>query len=279
MSDFDALERSEQDGAPVELYKFATAECATSYWTSAERDVVHDGHTWVSASIRRDRVEVSNEKVRNNLKLAVSRSFPIADLFRVQPPSDVISVSVYRYHRGDGDTTVLWLGRVLTCTWQGAEAELYCEPASTSLSRTGLRRLYQANCPHVLYGKACKVNKDVHAAEAVVMGIDGLKLHVDPIPDKPYSGGFVDWIPGQSSNSGAGSDGCRVERRFITNKFGNQFWLLYPFSGIAPGDVVVIYPGCDHTMAMCNSTYSNIENYGGMPFIPTKNPFAGTQVY
>lgn len=36
---------------------------------------------------------------------------------------------------------------------------------------------------------------------------------------------------------------------------------------------VYVYPGCNRTIFDCNSTFNNIANYGGFPWIPVVNPF------
>jgi hypothetical protein len=43
------------------------------------------------------------------------------------------------------------------------------------------------------------------------------------------------------------------------------------------GDAVVLYPGCDQTVATCQTKYNNFLNFGGHPFIPIANPSAITQ--
>jgi hypothetical protein len=32
--------------------------------------------------------------------------------------------------------------------------------------------------------------------------------------------------------------------------------------------------GCDHSVSTCAARFGNLANYGGFPFIPTKNPFS-----
>jgi hypothetical protein len=51
------------------------------------------------------------------------------------------------------------------------------------------------------------------------------------------------------------------------------------FDGIAVGQAVTLYPGCDHTTTTCDGKFSNLNNYGGFPHIPTKNPFGGSPIF
>jgi len=40
------------------------------------------------------------------------------------------------------------------------------------------------------------------------------------------------------------------------------------------------YPGCNHALnGDCHNKFNNALNYQGQPFIPKKNPFAGSTIY
>lgn len=265
---YDTNELSVQLGAPVELYDFAQGSVEWHY-TSAEVIALEVGDTtYTSAAIERSKLESSAEKARNTITLTVARNFAIAELFRVAPPSEVISITIRRVHRGDitdspPDVITAWVGRVLTCEWSGAEAKLKCEPITVSLARTGLRRVYQAACPYALYGSECGVLKTSFDHATTVASISGLVLTVNSVGTGDYSGGFVEWV----------NDDGITERRFITSDSGTALTLMQPFSGISVSDNVTIYPGCDHTLTTCDATFSNALNYGGQPYFPEKNPF------
>ena len=38
------------------------------------------------------------------------------------------------------------------------------------------------------------------------------------------------------------------------------------------------FAGCDRTFATCQSKFGNSLNFGGFPWIPVKNPFAGDSI-
>ena len=40
-------------------------------------------------------------------------------------------------------------------------------------------------------------------------------------------------------------------------------------SAVTPGDLFLILPGCDRTLATCTSVFNNAVHFGGFPFIPT----------
>lgn len=281
---YAAEETGTQSGAPVELYTFdygASAYRYTSRESSFTDTTVSPNRVYTSASIDRTPIESTQEEARNALKLTVARDFAVADLFRVAPPSDPINVTVRRVHRGDTTSMiVIWVGRVLNCVFEGARAVLTCEPITVSLARTGLRRLYGIPCPYALYGQGCGLTKATYANTKRVLAVSGLTVTVGSLPAGfSFDGGFVEWV----------DDDGNTQRRFIESRSGptgspeqNVLTLTQAFTGLAvtsPLQSITVYPGCDHTLATCNSVYSNAANYGGWPFIPSKNPFRGDPVY
>jgi hypothetical protein len=67
-------------------------------------------------------------------------------------------------------------------------------------------------------------------------------------------------------------------RHMIVNDYGGGVELLYPVA-IEVGTEVQLTVGCDHSTATCASRFGNLDNFGGFPFIPTKNPFSGTPIF
>lgn len=272
---FNAYEASTQLGKPVELYEFMNGMDLYRY-TSADHDVEYEGETFIAYPLQRTAIATTAEKGRNNLQIKGPRNIPIADIFRVQPPSDVVTLTVYRYHEIDPDAEriVLWVGRVLNVKWDSAlTVTIYCEPITVSLERPGLRRLFQRQCPHVLYGNKCGMSggpqKIDYAVSATITAADGITLTsaaFDALADNYLAGGFIEYeLP--SGN---------IDRRFIATHVGADVGINFPSSDIYVGMTVTAYPGCDHTLATCNSKFSNSANYGGMPFIPQKDPMDGS---
>jgi hypothetical protein len=49
--------------------------------------------------------------------------------------------------------------------------------------------------------------------------------------------------------------------------------VMLPYSGVAIGDGLKLTAGCDHVIQTCRTKFANEVNYGGFPWIPTRNPF------
>lgn len=269
---YDARERSAQDGRPVEIYTWARGATLWRF-TSADRDQVVAGDTYASHVIRRNSIEQGSEMNRSALKLTVPRDFPIAELYRVAPPTEVVAVTLRRFHAGDGELATLWTGRVVNVAWSDdlSQATITHEPIYTSLRRTGLRRLYGRLCPHVLYGPACRADRDEFGVLGAVVTVGPATASAPEwaaFPAGYFDGGYLEW-----------PEGGGLERRFIVAHSGDTLTLDRRAPGLAQAALATAYPGCEHTLAACQSKFDNVPNYGGQPFIPEKSPFGGDPVY
>lgn len=269
---YDARESGLQTGEPVELYEFQRG--ATFYrYTSADTDIVFGGNTYTAATLSRNAIEATQEVARNALNVSCARTLPIVQLFNPLPPSDVVLLTVRRFHRDDSEVAIIWIGRVLNVSWRGLQAEIRCESVYSSIKRPGLRRMYQRQCPHVLYSTACGVNRATYKVTRTVQSINGLAVTLNDMgafASGYFAGGYVEF----TTSTGA------VERRSIGAHAGAVVALNFQPLGLVAAASVDLYPGCDHTTGANGcARYANLLNYGGMPYIPEKNPFDGTPIY
>lgn len=260
-----AQENSVASGRPVELYRFALGTQRWTY-TSGQTAVTYQSETYDPAAIRRSSIEQGNELNRASIEITLPRDNPLAGLFIASPPEGVVSVTVYRQHAGDAETIVLWKGRVGVARLSGSELTLKCEPVATSLKRTGLRARYQLICRHALYSAGCGALKDIFRVDGVVAAVTGATVHVAAAASKP-DGYFV---AGMLETDGGA--------RMIVGHAGVNVTLVAPMPSLGAGMAVRLYAGCDHSMATCRDRFGNLANYGGFPFIPVKNPFAGDPI-
>lgn len=265
-----ARETSVDAASPIELYEFRRGAGVWRY-TSAPDDIDYDTFTFLAVPLVRSGIEQTNEAGRAGLRVTLPRDTDVVQPFVATPPSEVTLLTVYRQHRQDVETAVVWMGRVLNAEWRGSEVELNCEPVYTSLQRTGLRRLYQRNCPHVLYGGACGASPITHRVQGTVSGVSGAAITVPSaagFATGNFAGGYATW-----------QAGGLTEKRMIVAHAGDLVTLSAVPPGLSAGAAVMLYPGCDHTLVTCEAKFANSANFGGFPFIPTKNPFGGSPIY
>lgn len=266
---FETPELSVQDGAPAELLTF-TYGTVTYRHINAPASRIIGGELYTSESFSIPNVASSAERARNSIDISVRRDHPIALLFRVTPPTQVITVTYGKVHNTDLTEEVLtpFVGRVLNCDWAGIVGNLNCEPISQSQKRNGNCRKYGRTCTAALY--SCGVQLADFESATTVSSVSGLVLNVAAVnPAYTYRGGFVTWT----------DDDGNDQYRYIDGQTTTALTLTIPFQGIAATDAVRIAPGCDRSLATCNAVFGNGLNYPAFPLLPTKNPFDGTPIY
>ncbi len=250
----------------VELYAFAS-NSAQFYLTPHEFDVDLDGNLYKSLALERNELALGAEAAKAGLDLKLP---PNCDLMRHllanSLTGDTTSITL-RIGRRDtwGDywwiSGTRWMGRVLGVEVADDVARVRCESAQVSLKRIGLRRLYSRKCSHVLYSAACGASPI--SASALVSNSNGRNVDLDGGTPGSVSGGLAGgWL---QTPEGA--------RHMILNDYGGGVELLYPVA-IEVGTEVLLTVGCDHSTATCESRFGNLDNYGGFPAIPSKNPFS-----
>jgi len=264
----EAFEESRTQGNPDALYLFSVGGRSYPY-TDYERELTIEGITYQPIAIDRDSINTSGTLDKSQLRVRMPRSEDIPQLFRIFPPSDVVSLIIYEGHHEDPDLQFLciWSGRVLGCGHQGTTAELTCEPVSTSLRRSGLRRRWQYTCPLVLYGAECGLNKDDHFITTTASAMQGAYMSFSAGWNGSYDaarfvGGVVSWT----------YDGAIYMRSILkVDAANNKLLLDGVVQNISVGASVKVYLGCAHTLSACTEL-GNILNFGGQESIPKQNP-------
>lgn len=266
-----------------ELYRFVKGG---TIWTLTNIDEPYDynGETYLPVPISRGTTEQNDELSRANLSITLSVFHQIAaELVRYRD-EQVLSLTLFRVEEdwnGSEMVSVVWKGRVTSATAAGSEVDLKCESVFTSLRRPGLRARYQRTCRHTLYGTACGLLKELFAWPGVLTSIAGTSMVVPEAAGKPdgyFTGGMV----------GTPDGGFR----FIMQHVGTNLTLSYPIPSLEAevagygnnygnnygGVAVTLYPGCDHLKQTCLDKFNNLDNFGGFPWIPTRNPMDGSSI-
>lgn len=280
MTSFLDAEQSLNVSSPIELFDVRYGAVSWHY-TSGDSSFFDEAtaRLYETLAIRRSRVVFSNDLTKGTLEVELQRDAPFLDLFRVAPPSGVVSLTVRRTHHtaAPGEIAVIWKGRILNVDWDASTATLMCEPIRTSAQRYGLRRCIQLQCPHVLYGPGCWAPKAAFELVATVGGISGSVVGVPAAVseiENYYAGGYLEWT---SSLIAA------TERRsIIASAAGSaQLTLIGVPLGLQVGDEVRVYPGCDHTLGPNGcQRFNNTPNFGGFPHTSVgANPFGGDTLF
>lgn len=279
---YNVQEISVQQGTPFFLYEFNTS--ATTYrFTDHPVAINANSETWEPFPIKHTEIKQSNEISKNGITVTIPLSGTFADLFLGWSPDEVITLTLRRGHFGSVDTLVYWKGRLVSHNLKKQTIELKCESIFTSLRRAGIRARYQRNCRHVLYGPGCNLDKADFANPGFVTSFSGSTYTVDIASSQTdgwFNGGIMEFHDGSfrmiKSHIGNTIIVTRPSRDPLDNFTNTGYGINY--GSYYGGYNVILYPGCDRTVATCKSKFDNLLNQGGFKWIPFKNPMGGSSI-
>jgi hypothetical protein len=280
---FSAYELSIEQGEPILLYDFMIG---TAHWryTSADRTITYLTNPYAPIAISSGAVNQGQEIKKKSLPITLPLDTAVVSVLQDFPPSGDFLVTITALHFDDPDQQGfnVFVGRVMSQKQDGATIVMSCEPAYTGVKTMGLRRRFQLNCAHVLYGVGCTVLPSTYVTAATISSVTGPTIGIPglvPPSGLSFAGGYIEW------DSGRGY----LERRSINSMSGGgaTLNLAYAAPDLVPGLAVNVYPGCDHTTGNCinfnlspqDPVNGNILNYGGQPYIPAVNPLTGNPIY
>jgi len=276
---YATIDVSIQDGAPE--YRLLFQQGATAFRFTSRPEIVFDGvNTWLPVAIQATEVSQSGEMAKDGVTMRMLRDNNLAQSFINGAPDDITFVTIFRSHISDGVMQTYWKGRVSGFNITGDEVELDCENIFTSLRRSGLRARYQKGCRHALYSTGCGLGLANFAIDATVSAVSGLDVTFTIDED---SNGFVTTSNGTVQVvSGYFTGGIMQSEdgmRHISTHVPGTLTLMQASNSLTAAVLggpqsVTLYPGCSHTIADCRDKFNNLDNFGGFPWIPTKNPFA-----
>lgn len=279
MATFSDQESSIQDGHPIRCYLFMRGAIAYAY-TSADRDISLNNILFLSTHAAADGgMEQAGTTDAVTIDISLSAYSPLALLYKEYLPTQPLDVVVWDLHyqadMSNPNYVVSFIGRVINVSWEGqVKMLLNCQTIGSAVDNPGLRKCWQRPCSNTLYDSDCSVAPEAYKVDDRVLSFDGLTLTLALLstatyPDGWFSGGYVAWYT---------ADGAQ-EMRGIRTQVGRVLTLYGGTAGLAADSVLRLYPGCDRTIATCQSKYGNEDNFGGCPHLPGKSPFDGNPVF
>jgi hypothetical protein len=129
----------------------------------------------MSTSLRRSTTTASSRRARRLptcSTITAPRTVDPAVWFRLTPPSDTVYVVLRRFHWGDAESVIIWLGQIISVSDNADEsATLRCQAISITLRRGGLRMSWQRGCIHALYDQNCTVDKSLYAYPRTIASV------------------------------------------------------------------------------------------------------------
>lgn len=272
---YDAMETSVQNAKPIFLLEFTTESGVTRYTTSPTT-ITHATHTWTPSPVTPPDAVQTTGLNRDGLRL----TFPRTDTLALSMLSDQldteVDVVILRKDIGGDVFRTYWVGRVSAATGEEGKIHVECESILTSLRRAGPKRRYQKPCPHAHYGRGCKLVLATWEDSKVYTAVDASETVITVSGIGAYDEG---WFFGGILEAPNGV------RRMIVGQSATTITILFPIANLAEeladavGDVsVILYPGCNRSMSVCETKFSNLDNHGGFNWIPAKNPMGGSSI-
>lgn len=268
----DSIENSIDDSAGTELFHFYQTNNNWRYCN--DREVAFQGNIFEALPIKRGNLKKTATIESVLLEIVADGHIPVAELFRVQAPIEPLRLDIYLYH-SETEYAIVWRGRVGSARWSGDETVMTSDNVFSSLRRLGLRNVAQIQCPYALYGAGCEVNPALYELTTTVSSVGNTSVTVPALSGQAenyYAGGKITWdrngIPeSRLIRSSASAGGVLQVAGYIV--------------GMAAGQTVRVYPGCDHSQGANGcAKFNNLLNYGGYPYIPnTPNPFDGGNIW
>lgn len=265
----DNLEAVQQQPVP-EFYVFATGSSVERY-TSYSRGLTFLGSYFAAASITRGGIKQDTKFGAISLNLTTPITPAIAAYIPNQPIQPV-QVTIYRSHIDYLDQySIFFKGKIKYVQLRGKLASAQCESKNKYMVTKVPMIIYQAFCNHDVYDDhgtwGCRLDEFEWRRTAVVSNLsaDGQEVTLS------YTDGLgnpaVDYFKG-------GNITYNGDQRFITSHdSATVIGLHIPFdSTFVAGASVIVNPGCDGNPATCKNRFDNLNNFLGMPYIPSTNP-------
>lgn len=257
----------------IETYKVSYS-FNSWYYTSADEDLYVPPITYRAVPISRDAVTISTDDTTASFTVRFPLDAEFLELFRVSPPSGLVTLLCEkRNHINGAPEEIVFKGHIIDVQWSLDHAELTCESSSQSIIRMGLRRHYMYGCPHMLYGGECRVDRNDFVTIGPASNITGNSVDLVAVSgqaDDYYAGGYIEYTHSEMNT---------IERIAVSSSSGPTLTLFSFPVGLVGGAEVKAYAGCDRQLSTCADKFNNVLNYGGMPFIPTKDPFGGDPIF
>lgn len=256
---YDSAEQSTFSGAPWEAYWFACGAINFRY-TSGDQARTINGQIYEPASIKRSEDCQNQELSSGNISIELPIDNPVAQLFIGYLPPQPVSLVIFRGHEGDSEIVSAYTGMVSSPKF-GETCELTIIREGDALKRPVPALRWQAPCPRKLYSKGCGVSKNDFIVVGTVSSVAGITVKSTAFAAK--ADGY--FSPGWIEAHGTGMS--------ILSHVGDTVQLVHALAGLAPGDVITVYPECLGTEADCANRFHNIDNCLACSRIPTENPF------
>ncbi len=262
MATFESLEISAASGSRIEIYTLTVGSTIYRMHTSVEPIITYSGDAYLRTQVSRDAIATGQEY----LEVTLPGSHAFALQYATIAPGQTASLTIQAFHREEpSDVKVIYKGvvRAVAFTKNASHSALSLVPINAALDKEIPERTYQAGCNNVLFDSDCKISAAAWTYDGLVFNVSGNVITVTGLETEKGDG----WSTGGYVRLGI------LDYRLILEQDGDDLIFHLPFHADVTGETVSVYAGCDHEIATCTSKFANDINFGGCPYVPTKNIF------
>lgn len=259
---FETYEESVEGGQPVELYVLTLGTTVYRMHNTLEDTISWSGDTYFKTVISHGTIQSGAE----DIEVRIPADHPFALNHVTVAPGQVATLTIYNYHRGDtSDVKIVHKGivRAVAFSVQGFEAVLHLMPITELFDKQIPDNTYQSSCNRALFDARCQVSSASFKFTGSVGTVSGNTIITPGLASSKGTG----WATGGYVSYGI------LDFRLILDHTSDTLTLVLPFFESVLSQTVEVFSGCDHTIAICASKFSNEINFGGWPEVPTKNIF------
>lgn len=262
---FDSYQDSEYGGTPLLLFRFYSG-ARTWLYSNQKSAVTRGSETYAPIAIGMGPTQQSAQEMPNGVEITLPSSAPLAAEFKPFLPPQPIEIDVFVRHRDDpeGEYRTVFLGECGSGNFNDdGTATITCYPLQHKLSRTTPWPVYCTQCNWAVYSHGCGVNRELFKTPGTVSTISDNLIGVPALAVKPDG-----WF-----SLGYAVRDLTGEARWIIAHTGSELILVAPFLGLASGESVTVYAGCDGLESTCKTKFDNLPRHAGFPDVPRRNPF------
>lgn len=257
-----ASETAVQSSDIFEVYDF-THGTDHYYYTSDFEDRIVDGVSYSAEAIERTGFPYASGNSVLACTITIPNTNALAVLLRPTSEQRPLSVSIKRYFTDDlANAENIFIGYASGINFQGGICTIEFKTIMLEIERAISRVRMQSLCNNQLFDSTCALlstDTDKQTSAIVTVSVDGKTLSSATFGAKDtgfFTGGKVLY---------------NGTYRYISLHSGNDLTIQYAFDGLADGESVTAWLGCDKLPATCISKFKNLVNYVGMPYIPLKD--------
>ena len=260
---FESHEISMETGGRIELYALAVGNSIYRMHDGSAAYLSYAGDDYFKINVSRGRIATGQE----HLTVELPGDHEFSRQFTTIAPGQLGTLTIWSFHRANtADVRVVYKGvvRSVAFTQDMSQSLLSVVPVSEAFDKEIPQETFQAPCNHVLFDANCQVSAGSYKHTGLITAVTGNVITVQGLLSAKGDG----W-----STSGFASYGV-LDYRLILAQSGDTCTLALPFYANVLGLTLDVFAGCDHSISICNSKFSNRINFGGCPYVPTKNIFA-----